>query len=96
LEADATWLDNESAIHAFTASVVIRYPIQSACIAPYILAGGGVHADSETQGTAHLGAGIDIRLMKWSCAGFFADARYTWADDTDNYTIVRAGFRINL
>lgn len=94
VEADATWGFADSTIHTFNGSVVLRLPITSACIAPYILGGGGFHTDGVSEGTLHLGGGVDVRLK--DCFGVFADARYTWADETDNYTVVRAGVRMNF
>lgn len=94
VEVDATWGFASSTIHAFTGSFVVRYPIISACLAPYALVGGGIETDGVTQGTAHVGGGIDIRLK--NCFGIFADARYTWAEETDDFTLVRAGVRMNF
>jgi hypothetical protein len=94
LEADATWAFTDSTVHSFNGSIVLRYPILSSCLAPYVLGGGGYHVDGVKQGTVHAGAGVDVRLQ--DCFGIFADARYTWADETDDYTIVRAGIRVNF
>ncbi len=94
LEADATWGFTDSTIHTVNASAVLRFPITSLCLAPYILAGGGLHTNGVTEGTAHLGAGIDVRLK--DCFGVFADARYTWADEAGDYTVIRAGVRMNF
>ncbi len=94
IEVAGTWLATESVMHDITGSVVFRAPIKSACIAPYVLVGGGIETDSVVQGTAHVGAGLDVRFS--GRAGIFADARYTFADETENYTIIRAGFRISL
>lgn len=91
LEGDATWFAEDSAVHLFTGSVVLRAPIKDLCLAPYVLAGGGIHANGVTQGVAHLGGGVDFRMV--NCIGLFADARYTWADDTSNYTTIRGGVR---
>lgn len=98
IEADATWIATDSVLHHFTGSLVLRYPIKPACIAPYILAGGGVLANSQNEGTWHVGGGIDIRLGKSDlCPGIFADARYTWTGgDGDDFTLIRAGLRFNL
>lgn len=92
VEVDATWLDNDNAIHAFSASAVLRKPM--GCLAPYVMAGGGVHTNSTTQGIWHAGGGIDYRLS--SCVGAFVDGRYTWAEETDGYTLVRAGVKFNF
>ena len=94
VEVDATWAFADSTIHTFNGSLVLRAPIMSACIAPYALLGGGVHTDGLTEGTLHAGGGIDIRLA--NCFGIFADARYTWADESGDYTIIRAGIRMNF
>ncbi len=97
IEADATWLATDSVMHHFTGSLVLRYPIKSACIAPYVLVGGGYETDSVQQGTWHVGGGVDIRLgHSGNCPGIFADARYTWTEDEEEFTVIRAGLRFNL
>jgi hypothetical protein len=94
-EADATWFADDSVVHLITGSVVLRAPIKSSCLAPYVVAGGGIHANSVTQGVWHAGGGIDIRIQ--SCFGIFADARYTWTEEEDDdYTVVRGGIRFNF
>jgi hypothetical protein len=95
VEVDATWGFADSTIHTINGSLVLRAPIQSACIAPYALIGGGIHTNGVTQGTWHVGAGLDVRLTP-NCLGLFADARYTFAEDTGDYTVVRAGVRVNF
>jgi hypothetical protein len=95
VEVDATWGFADSAIHTFNASLVLRAPIKSACVAPYALLGGGVHTNGVTEGTFHVGAGIDVRLTP-NCLGLFADARYTFAEDSGDYTVVRAGLRMKF
>lgn len=76
--------------HAFDASLVLRAPIKSLCIAPYILAGGGYSVDGTSEGNFHAGGGLDVRFS--SCVGLFADGAYHWANDGD-YTIVRLGVK---
>lgn len=93
-ELDATWAFADSTIHTFNGSVVVRYPIVAACLAPYALAGGGFHTDGVKQGTWHAGGGLDVRIA--NCFGVFADGRYTWAEETDDYVVVRAGIRLNF
>lgn len=94
IEASAAWLGSDSTIHLFTANAVVRYPIKDLCLAPYLLAGGGVHTNSHTQGVFQAGGGIDWRFS--DCVGVFVDAVYTWADETDDYTVVRGGVRMNF
>lgn len=79
--------------HAFDASLVLRAPIKSLCIAPYALVGGGYSVNSTSEGNFHAGGGIDIRLA--NCTGIFADGAYHWANEGD-YTIVRLGVKIPL
>ncbi len=94
VEGDYTFAANSSEVNLLTGSVVLRAPIRAACLAPYAVAGGGLHADGVTQGVYHAGGGVDFRLA--NCFGVFADARYTWAEDTEDYTIVRGGVRFNF
>ena len=97
VEVDATWLATDSVLHNFSGSVVLRYPVKSACLAPYVLAGGGYETDSVQQWTAHVGGGIDWRFGSGpNCLGLFADARYTWTEEETDFTLVRAGFKFHL
>jgi hypothetical protein len=94
VSGDATWLAEDSAVHLFSGSVILRAPIKSACLAPYIMAGGGFHTDGVSQGILHAGGGIDFRIA--NCWGIFADARYNWASETDDYSVVRGGLRMSF
>ena len=82
--------------HLASANVVLRAPNTDWCIAPYLLVGGGVHANSVTQGIWNLGGGFDWRFDQAGCLGLFADAVYTWAEDTSDYTVIRLGLRKNF
>ncbi|MES2705895.1 MAG: outer membrane beta-barrel protein [Verrucomicrobiota bacterium] len=94
IEGDATWFAEDSTVNLITGSIVLRAPIPSLCLAPYAMAGIGVHANGVNQAIAHLGGGVDFRLV--NCFGLFADARYTWADETSNYTVIRGGVRFSF
>lgn len=94
VEADANWNGTDGTVHLLTGSVVLRAPITEACLAPYALLGGGMHANGVTQGVWHAGAGLDVRFD--ACFGVFADARYTWTEEDSDYTIVRGGVRFNF
>jgi hypothetical protein len=97
VEVDATWLATNPVLHNFSGSVVLRYPVKSACLAPYLLGGGGYETDSVQQWTAHVGGGIDWRLGSGpNCLGLFADARYTWTEEETDFTLIRAGLKFNL
>ena len=88
------WDDGSSAVHTVDGSVILRYPIRSICIAPYAFGGIGGHFDSVNQLTGHVGGGIEWYCKYFKQCGIFTDAAYHWADETDNYTVVRAGARI--
>ena len=93
-EFSASWLDGGSVINAFDMSATLRYPIPNLSVAPYVTGGIGLHADSVNQFTTHIGGGLDLRLPNmFSCGGVFVDGRYVFGDETEDYTVVRAGIR---
>jgi hypothetical protein len=59
-----------------------------------IFGGGGCEFDQVAQKFAHAGVGIEFRFTPH--AGVFADARYVFADKTDNYGVVWAGLRFSF
>lgn len=87
----------ESEHHQFDGSLVLRYPIKSICLAPYVLAGGGASTNSETSGDWHVGGGIEARIESANCLGIFADGVFHFAEDeVDDYTIVRVGVKFRF
>lgn len=82
--------------HEFDGALVLRYPITSLCIAPYVLGGGGYSVNSDDKGNYFVGAGIEARLESLNCLGIFADGAYHFAADSDDadYTIVRLGVKL--
>jgi hypothetical protein len=89
----AQWADpGESLVHNYSADLVLRYPITSLCIAPYIFGGGGVHTNSSTKMIARIGGGLDVRL--WDANGIFADFTQTIPEsEIDQYQIIRLGVK---
>jgi hypothetical protein len=85
--------DTHSQTHAFDGNLVLRFPIDSLCIAPYILAGGGYDTNGTSGGQYDAGGGIDIRFSPTSCIGLFAEGSYHWATSGGDYTGVRMGLR---
>ena len=79
--------------HQFDGSLILRYPITSICVAPYLIAGGGFSTNSDQEGDFHVGAGIEARIESLNCLGIFADGAYHFADDGD-FTIVRLGVKL--
>jgi len=79
--------------HQFDGSLVLRAPIKSICVAPYILAGGGLSTNATTRGDYHVGAGIDARFSSLHNIGIFADGAYHFASEGSDFTVVRLGVK---
>ncbi len=95
VELSYSVLATESEEHVVTGNLVYRFPMKDACIAPYVLVGGGVVTNGHTNGLYDVGGGIDVRFDSWGCIGVFADATYNWVeDDGADFTLVRLGFRV--
>jgi hypothetical protein len=109
---DAAWLDmkenaafarhgsndGNTALHAFSGSLILRLPIDHLCLAPYVYAGGGFQVDGAQWASAHAGAGLEYRIKPHKL-GFFVDGRWTYFGDREGYGdlnnfTARAGFRI--
>lgn len=84
--------NGDRAIWHTSANLIVRFPIQEICVAPYIFGGGGIGADGTTVGTYEAGAGLEWRVKP--NLGLFAEGRYIWAasQDTDS-TQTRVGVR---
>ncbi len=84
----------DSEHHEYDGALVLRYPITSICLAPYVMVGGGGSTNSEQKGNYFAGAGLEYRIESASCLGIFADGAYHWdADEEADYTIVRLGVK---
>ena len=95
LDLSAAIYGTSSEVHNYTLDVVYRLPNQDACYAPYVLLGGGLHANSETEGLLRGGVGIDYKLS--DTMSFFTDGTYNWVGgDVEEYITVRAGLRFNF
>jgi hypothetical protein len=89
---------SEDAGHSFidstSGNLIARFPIGTSGVAPYGFIGGGYQFDKVEQWFANVGGGFEFRFQKnW---GIFIDARYVFADETDNYPLGRAGFRFGF
>jgi hypothetical protein len=80
--------------HEFDGNLVLRLPIDSLCIAPYAIAGGGYSVNSVKRGNWDVGGGIDIRIPSSNCLGIFAEGAYHFAEKGDDYATVRLGLRV--
>ncbi|HPA17342.1 MAG TPA: hypothetical protein PLU30_06315 [Verrucomicrobiae bacterium] len=92
--AEGYWLAVDSTLHGVSGSVIARLPFESGpCWAPYVFVGGGGLFDGSSMGTAHAGAGFDIRLTKK--IGLIIDSRFNFGG-LDEYTLTRAGLRFSF
>jgi hypothetical protein len=81
--------------HQFDGSLILRYPITSICVAPYVMVGGGFSTNSDNEGDFHVGGGIEARIESLNCLGIFADGAYHFSEDDDaDFTIVRLGVKL--
>ncbi len=94
VEGSYSIFGTDSAVHQLSGSLILRFPIRSLCLAPYVFTGGSFHTDGVNQSTLHAGGGLDYRFT--NCVGIFADAQYNWAEDTSDYTTVRTGVRFGF
>lgn len=80
-----------SAVWETTGRLIARWPIDSACIAPYVFAGGGLIADGTTVGSWHAGGGLEWRASQK--VGIFGEGRYTWGANDNDAAQARVGVR---
>ncbi len=88
----------ENSQHSFvdntSGNLILRYPIESLRLAPYIYGGGGYQFDPSETGFGQAGAGLDFRFTHR--LGMFADARYVMTDGTRNFGLARVGLRLTF
>jgi hypothetical protein len=95
LQASYGIFATDSEHHEIDAAVVLRYPIPSLCLAPYVMAGGGLGTNASTEANVFAGIGIEARFESLENLGIFADGAYHWAGgDAPDYTIVRLGVKV--
>ena len=85
--------------HLFNGDLIVRAPIRSICVAPYLMAGGGFHVDGTTVGEYHAGAGVEVKLHKGDNMSLFADGAYYWHGSIDkqkDFTEIRLGVKFHL
>lgn len=96
LGVEGDWFAANDAVSSVSGNLIGRYPVEYGTWgwAPYGFAGGGGQFDSENAGFGQAGGGVEVRFKShW---GIFADGRYVIHDIDLNYTLIRAGIRINF
>lgn len=92
--ADAFGIDNndgDDIVDAANASLIFRLPIDVAHLAPYAFGGGGRQWEGRDTWTAHVGAGLEVRLNRHT--GIFLDGRHVFTDEGGDYALIRSGLR---
>ncbi|PWU07364.1 MAG: hypothetical protein C5B47_06325 [Verrucomicrobia bacterium] len=94
LGADAIWTGSKHRYtqQTFTGFGILRYPICSWNLAPYMLVGGGATLDTRNFGFVQVGGGLEWR--PWYHLGFFADGRGCIVSNANSFALIRAGVRI--
>lgn len=89
---------SENAAHSFvdntSANVIIRIPIESVRLAPYIYGGGGRQFDPSTRWFGQIGGGLEFRITPEF--GIFTDARYVIPDEANEIGLARVGARFKF
>lgn len=88
-----------SAQHLFNADLILRAPIHSICLAPYLMVGGGYQVDGEKLGEYHAGIGLEYNIKSMQNLRVFTDGAYYWhkSDNHDSdFTLVRIGVKFRL
>ena len=99
VQVSAAWADpgTSEVWHNYTADLVLRAPIESLHVAPYIFAGGGAIVEDSSEFLGRAGVGIEIRPT--ANVGVFADWIYNFPggggghDDVEDYQMVRMGLK---
>lgn len=88
-----------SAQHLFNADLILRAPLHSICLAPYLMLGGGYQVDGEKLGEYHAGIGLEYKIKSMQNLGVFTDgAYYRHSSDSrdSDFTLVRLGVKFRL
>lgn len=101
-QGSGSWADpgTDEVWHNYTLDLVLRAPIESAYLAPYIFVGGGVIVEDEADLLGRAGAGIEFRPT--AAFGIFADWVYNFPggggdnDDVEDYQMIRMGVKFGF
>jgi hypothetical protein len=83
--------------HQTDLSLILRAPIKDFCIAPYVMAGGGLGTNAVTRGDFHVGVGLEARFASLDCMGLFVDGNYHFASgNRTDFTVARMGVKFRF
>jgi hypothetical protein len=93
LGVDANMPANHGAlVDEVLGNLILRLPIESIGLAPYVFGGGGRGIDPQWEWIGQAGVGLEFRFNP--TVGIFTDARYLWLDHTSDKVLLRAGLRL--
>lgn len=72
---------------------ILRYPIEAAHLAPYVLFGGGAGLGNTSYGYFNVGGGLEVRITPH--IGTFVDSRW-YVGNPANGSDLRAGVRLSF
>ena len=81
-------------VDAASGNLIVRFPIESVRLAPYVFGGGGQQFDPAETCFAQGGAGVEVRVTP--NIGFFADGRYQFISDSSDAGLGRLGVRFSF
>jgi len=89
---------SSTALHEVGGSLILRFPIDRLCLAPYIFGGASFQVDGRQWAAGHAGVGVEYRVVPHKVA-IFADARWNYFGDREGFRDLnnftsRAGFRL--
>ena len=92
------WPSNKSgpeAVDSLQANLLLRYPISTWNLAPYLMVGGGASWGTASQGDGNVGGGVEHRVTP--NIGLFADCRWLYGGSSSvgqlSYALPRVGLR---
>lgn len=81
-------------VDSLQADLLLRYPICSWNLAPYLMVGGGASWGNATQGDGNVGAGLEYRFTP--NVGLFADCRWLYGGSANGGQLSMALPRVGL
>ena len=99
VSASAAWADpgTDEVWHNYTIDLVLRAPIDSLNLAPYVLVGGGAILEDDSEILGRAGVGLDLRFSE--SFGIFGDWIYNFpggSGDLEDYQMIRVGVKFGF
>jgi hypothetical protein len=89
-----TYMDAFTIPYLLNGQGIFRYPLKRLPMAPYVFAGAGRQWTHAAQWLGDIGVGLDYRFQPKM--GAFVDVREVFPTETQDYTVLRFGFRFTF